>query len=176
MDMDNSTECFEHKMMRKRYFHTEFCDSYLFKSWYIGNIGDAVSMACAVYILAILYEGLKSLRSYLNSLEGKPHQASKNKEDQVQNTFEVISEHSDDYSKQQLIPNQPKPNRKTVCTRTGLSLLVIQSLLHALQTGFAYVLMFAAMTFNMYLFVGVCAGMGTGYLIFTKVKWIKEQL
>lgn len=181
MDM-NDTECSSlanHPTMRKRYFHSDFCENYLFKSWYIGNISDAIITACAVYILAILYEGLKSLRNYLSSLEREPQTQPDIKEDQmkdIQNTsFEVnVNEHPDDSSKQQLIPNTGKSNKKS--SRRGLVLLVVQSLLHVLQIGLAYILMFAAMTFNVYLFVSVCIGMGTGYLIFTKIKWIKEQM
>ena len=47
---------------------------------------------------------------------------------------------------------------------------LIQSLLHVVQVGYGYILMFVAMTFNGWLFLAVCFGAGTGYFIFAKTR------
>ena len=119
----------------KRYFHGGACDRFLFRSWEIHNFGDMFGTVCAIYILAIVYEGLKTLRNFLSS-----------KQDRI--------------SKR----------------KTSVVLHVVQSLLQVLQLVYGYVLMFAAMTFNVWLFVAVCLGGGTGYLIFSKTRWLQTRL
>ena len=48
----------------------------------------------------------------------------------------------------------------------------LQSLLHIVQVGYGYILMFIAMTFNGWLFLSVCIGAGVGYFIFAKSRHI----
>lgn len=43
---------------------------------------------------------------------------------------------------------------------------IVQSALHVVQVGLAYLLMLIAMTYNGYLFLAVCIGAGIGYYIF----------
>lgn len=47
---------------------------------------------------------------------------------------------------------------------------LLQSCLHVVQIGYGYILMFIAMSFNGWLFMAVCFGAGTGYLIFGKFR------
>lgn len=119
----------------KRYFHGGACERFLLRSWEIHNFGDMFGTVCAIYILATVYEGLKTLRNFLNS---KQNRSSKRK--------------------------------------TSVALHVVQSLLQIVQVVYGYVLMFAAMTLNVWLFVAVCLGGGTGYLIFGKTRWLQTRL
>jgi hypothetical protein len=47
---------------------------------------------------------------------------------------------------------------------------ILQSWLHVVQVGVAYLLMLVAMTFNGWLFLAVCFGAGLGYFIFGKCR------
>ena len=47
---------------------------------------------------------------------------------------------------------------------------LLQSILHVIQVGAGYILMFIAMTFNGWLFLAVCFGAGTGYFLFAKTR------
>ena len=177
--MNESSHCNLHddgmmdmKMARKRYFHFDVCQRLIFESWENVNTGDLLGTVCAIYILAILYEGLKTLRNFLLYCDESRKQVDANNEDE-----EIIATINDT---EQLIKNDEqliKTDNQHKTTRQGrmltLTLHGLQSLLHVLQIGYAYVLMFAAMTFNGWLFFAVCFGSGTGYLLFTKIKWFK---
>ena len=43
---------------------------------------------------------------------------------------------------------------------------VVLSVLRTVEIGMAYILMLLAMTYNGWIFLSVCIGTGTGYLIF----------
>jgi len=47
---------------------------------------------------------------------------------------------------------------------------IVQSLLHVVQVGVAYLLMLVAMTYNGWLFLSVCVGAGLGYFIFARCR------
>ncbi len=57
---------------------------------------------------------------------------------------------------------------KAISISFGMHLL--QSILHVIQVGSGYILMFVAMTFNGWLFLAVCFGAGTGYFLFAKTR------
>ena len=57
---------------------------------------------------------------------------------------------------------------KAISISFGMHLL--QSILHIVQVGSGYILMFIAMTFNGWLFLSVCFGAGTGYFLFAKTR------
>ena len=47
---------------------------------------------------------------------------------------------------------------------------LLQSWLHVVQVGVAYLLMLVAMTFNGWLFLAVCFGAGLGYFLFGRCR------
>ncbi|CAG2119949.1 unnamed protein product, partial [Medioppia subpectinata] len=54
-----------HDMM-KMYFHTNIGTDYvLFKGWKPANAGDMVWTCALIFLLAVIYEGLKYYREYL---------------------------------------------------------------------------------------------------------------
>ena len=145
-----------------RVFHFNACLRFLFKSWEVATIGDLVGSVSIVYILAILYEGLKSLRHFLSYHEELYQKG--NVEDRTEDNEEKESTSDDD----------DRRRRKLLGVELRPWLLhAVQSLIQVLQIGYAYILMYAAMTFNGWLFLSVCFGMGTGYFFFTKTKWLK---
>ncbi len=57
---------------------------------------------------------------------------------------------------------------KLVIASWSSPLHMLQSLLHVVQVGVAYILMLVAMTYNGWLFLSVCAGAGLGYFLFAR--------
>lgn len=55
-----------------------------------------------------------------------------------------------------------------------MTMHIVQSLLHVLQVGTAYILMLIAMTFNAWLFLAVAFGSGIGYFIFSRVRHLSS--
>lgn len=55
-----------------------------------------------------------------------------------------------------------------------MTMHIVQSLLHVLQVGTAYILMLIAMTFNVWLFLAVAFGSGIGYFIFSRVRHLSS--
>ncbi len=154
------------KMARKRYFHFDVCQRLILKSWEIFDVGDLFGAVCALFILAILYEGLKTLRNFLLYCnESRELNAKDNNEDGE----EIIGINDTHH----LIKKEKSQKTTKKAISISLALHILQSFLHVLQIGYAYLLMFAAMTFNGWLFLSVCLGSGTGYLFFTKIKWFK---
>ena len=56
----------------------------------------------------------------------------------------------------------------------SMTMHIVQSFLHMLQVGVAYILMLIAMLFNVWLFLAVVVGSGIGYFIFAKVKHLSS--
>lgn len=52
----------------------------------------------------------------------------------------------------------------------SVTMHLIQSALHVVQVGYAYLLMLVAMTYNGWLFLSICFGAGVGYLMFAKSR------
>ena len=52
----------------------------------------------------------------------------------------------------------------------SVSVHLLQSVLHVVQVGYAYLLMLVAMTYNGWLFLSIAFGAGVGYLLFAKSR------
>ncbi|XP_003390825.1 PREDICTED: probable low affinity copper uptake protein 2 [Amphimedon queenslandica] len=148
--------------MGKMYFHFDACQRLLFSSWKITNSRELIGAMVAVILMAILYEGLKTLREWLIYHDLKRSKKNKKRSDSTNNE-------KDD--KMELLDPEKKSNRVKSFS-ISLSMHIIQSLLHVVQVGYGYILMFIAMTFNGWLFLSVCFGAGIGYFIFGKTKHI----
>ncbi len=49
---------------------------------------------------------------------------------------------------------------------------ILHSILYAVHLSLSYILMLIAMTFNVYLFLAIIFGVGTGHLIYTWIRII----
>lgn len=52
----------------------------------------------------------------------------------------------------------------------SVSMHLLQSVLHVVQVGYAYLLMLVIMTYNGWLFLSVSIGAGVGYLMFAQSR------
>lgn len=111
-----------------------------------------------MYIFAILYEGLKTLREWLIYYDVQ----------KLKENVKIVNDENND--KLHLVDDKFKRPSRTKTISVSFGMHIIQSLLHVVQVGYGYILMFVAMTFNGWLFLAVCFGAGTGYFIFAKTR------
>lgn len=128
----------------RMYFHTGIKDYVLFKEWVpksnLGYFGTWV----AVFVMGVLFDGLKFIRT---RLENKWAQSSE---------YEKINEHG----------NIDTHQNKSHATKFRWTVDIPRGFLQALETTWGYFLMLIAMTFNVGLFMAVIAGSFFGAVIF----------
>lgn len=135
----------EHMMYM--FFHCSKTATVLFKGWHVDTAGAWVGTCLAIFIMAMLYEGLKVLRETL-----------------LRRSIVNVRYQSTELSK----------DSKTVLTEThgaGEPRLwswghVLQTFLHMIQVTVSYFLMLIFMTYNVYLCIPVVVGAGFGYFAF----------
>lgn len=136
------------------YFYFGSSMTLLFSEWSVTKVQDLVGSIFAMFFLAVFYEGLKSFRGYLTQVairslsttccaDSKPVTAKCN----WRNIFDGVS-------------------------KLAVILHGVQSVLHVVQTGVAYLLMLAVMVFNGWIFLAVVFGEGVGYLLFAWTKFL----
>ena len=142
-------------------------------------------------VLAVLYEGLKSLREYLMcvGLQSRWNQArnkcSKKQGGSGSDDYQSLVVNND--SESSLPPGKHRylhflaiwmyshcflmvPGRKLKHYSLTWSMHSLQSGLHVVQVGLGYILMLLAMTYNGWLFLAVALGAGIGYFAFARVR------
>lgn len=138
----------DHMMMM--YFHTGFKETILFQQWAVDSEWAMIGSCIGIFLMAVLYEGLKYFREMLHRRE-----------------YVAI-----DYSKVS-IPSEGGSGGTTQ-TRTRVSCQksmsstshFIQTALHLLQLALSYALMLIVMTYNVWLCLSVILGCTTGYFLF----------
>ncbi|XP_065893564.1 protein SLC31A2-like [Dysidea avara] len=130
----------------------------LVKGWEINSIGVLLASVAAIYICAVLYEGLKTLRQVLYHNRFKMLNTAKTylnvNYEKLTSVVEVKSE---------------KTREPSTC-RSEVVMTIIQTLLYMLQITVGYFLMLTAMTYNAWLFISIILGAGTGYLCFGRFR------
>ncbi|KAG8447399.1 hypothetical protein GDO86_014756 [Hymenochirus boettgeri] len=123
----------------------------LFTGLVINSAGEMAGAFVAVFLLAMLYEGLKIAREALL------------RKSQVSIRYNSMP--------------VPGPNgttlmetHKTVGQQMVSIPHVLQTCLHVIQVVISYFLMLIFMTYNAYLCIAVAAGAGTGYFLFSWKK------
>ncbi|XP_053329799.1 high affinity copper uptake protein 1 [Spea bombifrons] len=123
----------------------------LFSGLVINSAGEMAGAFVAVFLLAVLYEGLKIAREALL------------RKSQVSIRYNSMP--------------VPGPNGTTLMEThktVGQQMLsiphVMQTFLHIIQVVVSYFLMLVFMSYNAYLCIAVAAGAGTGYFLFSWKK------
>ncbi|XP_072287500.1 high affinity copper uptake protein 1 isoform X2 [Pyxicephalus adspersus] len=139
-----------HMMHMTFYFGYENVEV-LFTGLVINSAGEMAGAFVAVFLLAILYEGLKIARESLL------------RKSQVSIRYNSMP--------------VPGPNGTTLMEThktVGQQMLsiphIFQTFLHIIQVVVSYFLMLIFMTYNAYLCIAVAAGAGTGYFLFSWKK------
>lgn len=133
--------------MMQMYFHCSSTATVLFEKWTVSSAGAWFGTCLAIFLMAMLYEGLKVLRETL-----------------LKRSVVDVRYQSTEVS---------KDSRTTLTEthQTGQSRLwswghILQSVLHMVQVTISYFLMLIFMTYNVYLCIPVIIGAGFGYFFF----------
>ncbi|CAC5419246.1 SLC31A1 [Mytilus coruscus] len=164
----NTTKCGEGMMGMMMYFHTGTCEHVLFKEALVSTAGEMVGACIVIFILALIYEGLKVFREHLLRKALTPNYSSE----------ATISKYTHTSTDTMVIdPQSAKSNghecsgniyhTKEIARQQIISTShFIQTILHVVQVFISYCLMLAFMTYNVWLCVAVILGAGTGYFMF----------
>ncbi|KAH8420046.1 hypothetical protein KR009_005243, partial [Drosophila setifemur] len=146
-------------------FHFGYNETILFSWWHIETVAGLVGSMIAIFLLALIYEGLKYYREYLfwktyNLLEYRP----------------VTGPQRNPEAPHPRIPSPaaagPSPVQYVgeVVHKQPPSMLsfnhMLQTLLHVLQVTLSFLLMLIFMTYNVWLCLMVVLGAGIGYFLF----------
>ncbi|XP_076091442.1 high affinity copper uptake protein 1-like isoform X2 [Mytilus galloprovincialis] len=169
MDMHmNTTKCGEGMMGMMMYFHTGTCEYVLFKEALVSTAGEMVGACIVIFILALIYEGLKVFREHLLRKALTPNyqsEATISKYTHTSTDTMVIdpqSAKSNGYECSGNIYHTKEIARQQIISSSHF----IQTILHVVQVFISYCLMLAFMTYNVWLCLAVILGAGAGYFMF----------
>ncbi|XP_004531142.1 high affinity copper uptake protein 1 isoform X3 [Ceratitis capitata] len=140
-----------HHMMSMA-FHFGYNETVLFSWWRFDSIMGLIGSMIAIFVMAVLYEGLKYYREFLfwktyNLLEYRPVTGpQRNPEDPQRSTASTSA----------------SPVHPTMLSLNHL----YQTGLHILQVTLSFMLMLIFMTYNVWLCIAVVLGAAVGYFLF----------
>ncbi|CAF0755158.1 unnamed protein product [Rotaria sp. Silwood1] len=140
--------------MMKMYFHTDFIETILFESWKVTSLSIFICSWIFIFILGILYEEIREIRLYLEEkqLIDRPISSNERNEPELE-CMNIETIESTRHIKQKIPPRYSER--------------ALHSILYAIQLILGYILMLIVMTFNVYLFLAIIFGIGTGHLLYT---------
>ncbi|CAF1083681.1 unnamed protein product [Adineta ricciae] len=151
-------------MMMAMTFHGGYTEQILFDQWNTKSVTAFVGSWFVIFFVAVLYEGLKTVRDHLAKREILRHPL-----DEDNRQSPLVRQHdqqNDRSNNNDLLPRVRTSDNRTKRARLLSTYHIIQTLLHILQMGISYLLMLIAMTFNVYLFLAVILGAGLGHFLF----------
>lgn len=135
-----------HMHMMKMYFHFGVDETVLFSGWKISTVGGMVASVIGIFIMGMLYEGLKYFREFLF----------KQYVSNIQFSTVAITGESGRVSQVHKVEKHKMLSWAHA----------IQTTLHIIQIIVSYFLMLIFMTYNVWLCLAVVLGAGVGYFIF----------
>jgi len=154
MDMD----------MMKMYFHVGIKETILFYGWKTTNVSQLVGSCILLFVVALLYEGLKVFREELLVRANQELLARNSPE-----TLPTNDETGENGVGSDQVIIQSGPSR---ASRMLNKWHFLQSFLHIVQVTVSYMLMLVFMTYNIWLCLAVVLGAGAGYFCF---GWRKQS-
>ena len=142
-----------HDMMNMMmYFHTGVMETVLFEDCMTKTKGGMAAACIIVFVVAILYEGLKFLREVLlqrSLMAQAPHVYMDSKTSGISQEQIVI-----------------QTGNMSTTSRMFSVAHIQQTVLHVIQVFISYCLMLVFMTYNVWLCMAVVLGAGFGYFLF----------
>lgn len=140
-------------------FHGGCIETILFSWWNVTDVGEFVGSFFAIFIMALLYEGLKYYRKHLlwKTYTGLQYCAVSPPDKGVANICAT-----DEPQVIQPMPHILERNIPTMMSRAH----AWQTFLHGVQVLVSYMLMLVFMTYNTWLCAAVVLGSATGYFLF----------
>ncbi|KAJ8734131.1 hypothetical protein PYW07_014682 [Mythimna separata] len=140
-------------------FHGGYDEVILFSWWKVTDIGEFIGSFLAVFLMALLYEGLKYYRKHLlwKTYTGLQYCAVAPPDKGVSNLCAP-----DEPQVIQPVPHVLERNVPTMLSTAH----AWQTVLHGMQVLVSYMLMLVFMTYNTWLCAAVVLGSATGYFLF----------
>ncbi|CAG9540621.1 unnamed protein product [Cercopithifilaria johnstoni] len=161
-------------LMNPMILHFSKHEFILVNFWKTGTVIGLSASVLIVFLLSVLYEGVKALRLYFAR-----NRAVERRNQRIQSNIVVreSSEHVDSVSTE-MISYSP------IFGFSGLRVLkrmftfyrIVQSSLYFTQVLLAYTLMLIAMTFNVWIVLGIVVGEATGYFLFSEEPTSDENI
>ncbi|KQS30483.1 high affinity copper uptake protein 1 isoform X2 [Drosophila erecta] len=134
-------------------FHFGHNETILFSWWHIETVAGLVGSMIVIFLLALMYEGLKYYREYLfwktyNLLEYRPVTGPQRNPEAPRIPSPAAA--------------APSPVQPSMLSVNHL----LQTLLHVLQVTLSFLLMLIFMTYNVWLCLMVVLGAAVGYFLF----------
>eukprot|EP00099_Drosophila_melanogaster_P004784 NP_001245551.1 copper transporter 1A, isoform B [Drosophila melanogaster] len=134
-------------------FHFGYNETILFSWWHIETVAGLIGSMIAIFLLALMYEGLKYYREYLfwktyNLLEYRPVTGPQRNPEAPRIPSPAAA--------------APSPVQPSMLSINHL----LQTLLHVLQVTLSFLLMLIFMTYNVWLCLMVVLGAAVGYFLF----------
>nr|XP_016937023.1 high affinity copper uptake protein 1 isoform X2 [Drosophila suzukii] len=134
-------------------FHFGYNETILFSWWHIETVAGLVGSMIAIFLMALMYEGLKYYREYLfwktyNLLEYRPVTGPQRNPEAPRIPSPAAA--------------APSPVQPSMLSVNHL----LQTLLHVLQVTLSFLLMLIFMTYNVWLCLMVVLGAAVGYFLF----------
>ncbi|XP_015040895.1 high affinity copper uptake protein 1 isoform X1 [Drosophila persimilis] len=144
-------------------FHFGYNETILFSWWHIDTVSGLIGSMIAIFLLALLYEGLKYYREYLfwktyNLLEYRPVTGPQRNPEAPRLPSAAAAAPSPVQYVGEVVHKQP-PSMLSVNH-------LYQTLLHILQVTLSFLLMLIFMTYNVWLCLMVVLGAAVGYFLF----------
>ncbi|KAH8354175.1 hypothetical protein KR084_002598, partial [Drosophila pseudotakahashii] len=144
-------------------FHFGYNETILFSWWHIETVAGLVGSMIAIFLLALMYEGLKYYREYLfwktyNLLEYRPVTGPQRNPEAPRIPSPAAAAPSPVQYVGEVVHKQP-PSMLSVNH-------LLQTLLHVLQVTLSFLLMLIFMTYNVWLCLMVVLGAAVGYFLF----------
>uniref|UniRef100_A0A1E1WL17 Copper transport protein n=3 Tax=Pectinophora gossypiella TaxID=13191 RepID=A0A1E1WL17_PECGO len=138
-----------HEGMMSMVFHGGYNETILFSWWEVTDIGEFTGSFLAIFMMALLYEGLKYYRKHLlwKTYSGLQYCAVAPPDKGVANVCAT---------------DEPQVIQPTMLSKAH----AWQTLLHGLQVLVSYMLMLVFMTYNVWLCAAVVLGSAAGYFLF----------
>lgn len=148
-----------HGGMHSMTFHGGCVEVILFSWWNVSDIGGFVGSLIAIFIMALLYEGLKYYRKHLlwKTYSGLQYCAVSPPDKAVTN-----SGAPDEPNGIRPVPHVLERNAPRMLSKAHSW----QTLLHGIQVFVSYMLMLVFMTYNIWLCLAVVLGSAVGYFLF----------
>ena len=131
-----------------------------------------------MFVLAVVFEGLRTLQEFLAYLAATLSKQTLTKNDSVIEMLprkSCCSENEGDCNP----PSARKPSKFLTWAeklreieKKAVLLYWVQSVIQVVRVGVAYLLMLAVMTFNGWLFLSIAFGSGVGYFAFGWMKFL----
>jgi copper transporter 1 len=174
-----------HDSMMKMYFHFGLGDTLLFKSFVLNSSLDLWNACAIFFLIAVLYEGLKSLRerllrrSYASSSSYHVATIDRLMDGGLNDTTSNVGGTGNTSPGESHLVGDASYSAGHHRLRRGCRMFswphVIQSSLHVLQVAISYTLMLGFMTFNVCLCFAILVGAGVGYFLFCWHKMSYES-